>query len=78
VGLGRENRQITCKVPSLEEVGRDPELFPDLKEYKQINVMLDAAMLENGKVVGRDPAAFDKEINNLISEYLKFLRELNK
>jgi hypothetical protein len=78
VGLGRENRQISGKVPSLEEVGRDSELFPDLKEYKQINVTLDAAMLENGKVVGRDPAAFDKEINNLVSEYLKFLKELNK
>jgi hypothetical protein len=78
VGLGRKNRQITGKVPSLEEVGRDPELFPDLKEYKQINVMLDAVMLENGQVVGRDPAAFDKEINSLASEYLKFLKDLNK
>jgi hypothetical protein len=78
VGLGRKNRQIIGKVPPLEEVGRDPELFPDLKEYKQINVTLDGAILENGQVVGRDPTAFDKEINNLVSEYLKFLNELNK
>lgn len=35
-------------------------------------------MLENEQVVGRDPAAFDKEINSLVSEYLKFLKELNK
>jgi hypothetical protein len=78
VGLGRENRQITSKVPSLEEVGRDSQLFPDLMEYKELNVTLDAAMLENGQIVGRDTAAFDMEINNLVSEYLKFLKELNK
>lgn len=78
VGLGRENHQIIGKVPSLEEVGRDPELFPDLKEYKQINVTLDAVILETGQVVGRDPAAFEKEINTLVSEYLTSLKELNK
>ena len=78
VGLGRQNRQITSRVPTLEEVGRDPELFPDLKEYKQINVTLDAAMLENGQVLGRDPAAFEKEINNLVSEYSSSLKELHK
>lgn len=63
IGLGRETRQITNKIPTLEDIGRDPELFPDLKEYKQINVTLDGAILENGQVVGRDPIAFEKEIN---------------
>lgn len=67
VGLGRVNRQITDKAPTLDEVGRDPELFPDLKEYKQINVTLDAAMLENGQVIGRDPIGFDKEIKGILS-----------
>lgn len=70
VGLGRENYQITGNIPSLEEVGRDPELFPDIKEYKQINVTLDGAIIENGQVFGRDPAAFGKEIDTLVSDYL--------
>ena len=78
VGLGRETKEITNKIPTLEEIGRDPELFPDLKEYKQINVTLDAAILENGRVVGRDPLAFDKEINAYVSEYLTILKERNK
>lgn len=78
VGLGRENWQVTGKIPSLEQVGRDPELFPDLREYKQINVTLDAAMLENEQVVGRDPDAFVKEVKTLISEYLDASKDLNK
>lgn len=78
VGLGREARLITNRVPSLEEVGRDPQLFPDLKEYRQINVTLDGVILEDGQVIGRDPDAFGREINGLVSEYLTTLRELNK
>lgn len=77
VGLGREHQQITGKVPSLEEVGRDPELFPDIKEYKQINVTLDGAILENEQIVGRNPAAFGEQINTLVAEYAKNLKELN-
>jgi hypothetical protein len=78
VGLGRENRQITGKTPKLDEVGRDPQLFPDLKAYKQINVTLDGIILENGQVIGRDPAAFEREINKLVSEYSPNLQEMNK
>jgi len=78
VGLGRETRLITNSVPSLEEIGRDPHLFPDLKEYKQINVTLDGVILEDKQVVGRDPGAFGAEINGLVSEYLTLLKELNK
>jgi hypothetical protein len=77
-GLGREHLQIIGDVPTLEEVGRDPELFPDLKEYREINVTLDAAMLESGQVVGRDPTAFYVEIKTIISENLEFLKDLNK
>jgi hypothetical protein len=77
VGLGREHYQITGKVLSLEELGRDPELFPDIKEYKQINVTLDGAILEDGRVVGRDPAAFGKQIDELVAEYAKDLKEWN-
>lgn len=78
VGLGRENWQVTGKIPPLDDVGRDPELFPDLREYKQINVTLDAAILEDEKVVGRDPNAFGKEVKTLISEYLDASKDLNK
>lgn len=78
VGLGREVRLITNRVPSLEEVGRDPQLFPDLKEYRQINVTLDGVILEDNQVIGRDPDAFGREINGLVSEYLRTLKELNK
>jgi hypothetical protein len=77
VGLGRVNKRITDKVPTLDEVGRDPELFPDLKEYKQINVTLDAAMLENGEVIGRDPIAFDKEIKGILSNNFTPSKEKN-
>jgi hypothetical protein len=76
VGLGREHQQITSHIPTLEEVGRDPELFPDIKEYKQINVTLDGAILENGQVIGRNPTAFGEEIDTLVSEYLTRLKEL--
>lgn len=78
VGLGRENWQITGEIPTLQEVGRDPKLFPDLKEYKQINVTLDAAILENGQVLARNPTAFSKEIDSLVSEYLITLKNLKK
>lgn len=78
LGLGREHYQITGNIPSLEEVGRDPELFPDIKEYKQINVTLDGAIIENGQVFARNPAAFSKEIDTLVLEHLKFLKGLNK
>jgi hypothetical protein len=77
-GLGREHQQITGVAPTLDEVGRDPELFPDIKEYKEINVTLDAAMLECGQVVGRDPTAFYREINSIVSEHFEFLKDLHK
>ena len=77
VGLGRETQQITGKIPSLEEVGRDPELFPDIKEYKQINVTLDGAILEDGQAVGRNPAAVGQPTDALAAEYAKNLKDFN-
>jgi hypothetical protein len=77
-GLGREHLQIIGAAPTLEEVGRDPELFPDIKEYRKINVTLDAVMLESGQVVGRDPAAFYREINTIVAENLEFQKEVNR
>jgi hypothetical protein len=76
--LGGEMEQITVKVPTLEELGRDPELFPDIKEYKQINVTIDGVILEDERVVAREPVAFKKEIDALVADYAKDIKEYSK
>jgi hypothetical protein len=71
IGLGRETMEISDQVPSLAFIGgRPPQVFPDLAEYKQINVTLEGIMLEDGQITGLDTAAFDKEIQTLVSKYL--------
>jgi hypothetical protein len=79
IGLGRETTEISNHIPLLEHLGgRPPQVFPDLAEYKQINVILEGTMLEDGRIIGRDTATFDKELQALVSKYLARLREERK
>ncbi|HKS26795.1 MAG TPA: hypothetical protein VJS44_03200 [Pyrinomonadaceae bacterium] len=76
IGLDRESQQITGSTPSLEDIGgRSPRVFPDLTDYKQINITLDAVILENGQVVGSDPVAFGKKVQSLVEDYKKSLKK---
>ncbi|MGB9180430.1 MAG: hypothetical protein WCB68_14455 [Pyrinomonadaceae bacterium] len=65
-GLGRETQQLTGRIPSLKEIGRNSDVFPDLAEYKLINVTLENVMLENDQVLGRNPESFSQEIQTLV------------
>lgn len=76
IGLDREAQQIIGPTPSLEAIGgRNPRVFPDLADYKQINITLDEVILENGQIVGSNPTAFGRKVQSLVEDYKKSLKK---
>lgn len=73
IGLNRETKQINNQIPRLDEIGRDPRVFPDLQEYRQINITL-VAILDNGQFVGTQAKEFKNEVSATVTDYLNRLK----
>lgn len=73
VGLNRQTRQIDSQIPRLDEIGRDPQVFPDFQEYRQINITLDA-ILDDGQFVGPQAKEFGNEVLATVADYLNRLK----